>query len=144
MMDEMESVFSNHSGNHDAEIGVPEPAKLGLRVGNSGDVVRELQTPGKTMYDQPIPSSLVNSSPPSKGSHKTEDGDKPQPRHGAKMSAVINERVVTEAQNLCRELEDVVTNLRARQEESDVSSPLHHSVLLRSDNDVSISMTCSL
>ncbi|KAI2468265.1 hypothetical protein F4781DRAFT_443651 [Annulohypoxylon bovei var. microspora] len=43
---------------------------------------------------------------------------------GHQMSAAESGRVVQEAQNLCKELEEVVSNLRARQEESDARSHL--------------------
>ncbi|KAI1210458.1 uncharacterized protein F4807DRAFT_423494 [Annulohypoxylon truncatum] len=38
---------------------------------------------------------------------------------GNPMSAAVSDRIAREAQNLCKELEDVISNLRARQEESD-------------------------
>ncbi|KAI1460889.1 hypothetical protein F4805DRAFT_454336 [Annulohypoxylon moriforme] len=43
---------------------------------------------------------------------------------GRPMSAAASDRIVREAQNLCKELEDVISNLRARQEESDARSLL--------------------
>ncbi|KAI0882528.1 uncharacterized protein GGS22DRAFT_191118 [Annulohypoxylon maeteangense] len=43
---------------------------------------------------------------------------------GRQMSTATSDRIVREAQTLCKELEDVISNLRARQEESDARSLL--------------------
>ncbi|KAI0130848.1 hypothetical protein F4814DRAFT_403919 [Daldinia grandis] len=75
-------------------------------------------TPGHTMPSistTPLPA-YASSSTQTKGSP---DAPEVAAAKGSQISAVQANRIATEAQNLCKELEEVVSGLRARQEETD-------------------------
>lgn len=122
MMDQMESVLTDHSQHRDAELGNSEHIKSPSRKTN-GNTVPRPQTPKKAMHDVSTPVSPTKPSPSSNTSHGDKNEDEPQPGCAAKIYGVDAERIVAEAQSLCKGLEAIATNLRARQEESDASLP---------------------
>lgn len=122
MMDQMESVLSDHSHHQDAEVGDSGPSKSSPRV-PSDNAVREPQAPEDAMHDGSNPVTPVKPSPSSKESHESKGEHQTHSERATKISGVDAERIVAEAQTLCKGLEAVVANLRARQEESDARLP---------------------
>lgn len=122
LMDQMESAISDHDQNRDARLGNPEPSGPSPE-GNGGDVVQGSHVPEKPMHDRSDSAPPVEPLPSGKESHEPKSDAETQPGRTTRISGVDAERIVAEAQTLCKGLEDVVANLKARQEESDARIP---------------------
>ncbi|KAI0011683.1 hypothetical protein F4779DRAFT_172448 [Xylariaceae sp. FL0662B] len=119
-MDDMEKALSIKDWLPKPKSKRPRPASLVLRRGRSErESFGEPSTPGPSRSDiANVPSSARNSSltEASGEAHGTKGKG---PTRGPGMSSALAKRVVVEARNLCKEMEHVITNLRARQEETE-------------------------
>ncbi|RYP46146.1 hypothetical protein DL768_007621 [Monosporascus sp. mg162] len=105
MMDEMESVFADHGRHRELELGRPKPSGSAPRDPGGDPPARELQRPEQIMQDRAntlIPAKSPSSSKESEVAHLDRETSL---GHDDALSAVDAERVVAEAQNLCRGLE---------------------------------------
>ncbi|KAI1245547.1 hypothetical protein MGN70_012437 [Eutypa lata] len=92
MMDQMESVLSDHSHHQDAEVGDSGPSKSSPRV-PSDNAVREPQAPEDAMHDGSNPVTPVKPSPSSKESHESKGEDQTRSERATKISGVDAERI---------------------------------------------------
>ncbi|KAK7755892.1 hypothetical protein SLS62_002179 [Diatrype stigma] len=118
MMDQMEFSISNHDRNRDANLGKSEPSGSSPEA-NGGNVAQDSHVPEKPMDDRSNSVPPVEPSSSGKESHVSKSDAETQTGRATKTSEVDAERIVAEAQTLCKGLEEVVANLKARQEESD-------------------------
>ncbi|KAI1646488.1 uncharacterized protein F4817DRAFT_359310 [Daldinia loculata] len=118
-VDEMEQALSARDYPSSRRSLRSRPASLILQDNRSErDSFWGPLTPGHTM------PSISTTPLPVYASSSTQTEESPNaPRvavaKGSQMSAAQANRIATEAQNLCKELEEVVSGLRARQEETD-------------------------
>ncbi|KAI1766559.1 hypothetical protein GGR53DRAFT_200560 [Hypoxylon sp. FL1150] len=130
-VDEMERVLSARNNSSRRRSQRARPSSLVLQSSaSSHDSLWGMGTPGQIMPN--IPSTPL----PTLRSSSTQTTDRPVPNasrskaaNGSLSSTEAN-RVVEMAQNLSKELESVITNLRARQEESD---HIHEMLIMRAE-----------
>ncbi|KAI0852084.1 hypothetical protein F5Y00DRAFT_228600 [Daldinia vernicosa] len=123
-VDEMEKALSTKDYPPSRRSLRSRPSSLILRDNRSErDSFWGPLTPGHTMPSistTPLPT-YASSSTQTEGSQT--EGSPSTPKvaaaKGSHMSAAQANRIATEAQNLCKELEEVVSGLRARQEETE-------------------------
>ena len=146
MLDQMESVLSHHAQHPDARSAALRHLGADRANGDSGDAAPKKPPlmSARSLSDWLGPLSPLEASALTVDLHEEEeDGDvgsqlrldhdhdhvdhHPLHRHHhhhcrSKMTHEQAERVVAEAQNLCREMDAVMASLKARQEESEASS----------------------
>ncbi|KAI0601890.1 hypothetical protein F4775DRAFT_359331 [Biscogniauxia sp. FL1348] len=116
-VDEMESLLATHY--HPLKSKSPKHRPSSSALGSSRSEVvspRRPLTPSQVTPDKP-PHMQPPSAVKTNGGNREDKQAKPEP--APKMSPAEAERVVAEAQLLHKGLEEVIANLRARQEESD-------------------------
>ncbi|KAL7623880.1 hypothetical protein AAE478_005436 [Parahypoxylon ruwenzoriense] len=133
-VDEMEKVLSvkDHSSNRASRRPRSRPSSLALQNSRSeGDSFWGSLAPGRIIPNIPNISLPTSQRSPSMQSFKESTGA-PEAKAVSepRMSPAQASRIVTEAQKLCKELEAVVTSLRARQEESD---HIHELLIIRAE-----------
>ncbi|KAI5862378.1 hypothetical protein GGS23DRAFT_97663 [Durotheca rogersii] len=119
-VDEMETALS--LTDRPAKRAPPrsKPAGLALQTPKSeGDPSWVPLTPGRIIPSIPSISLSAQNSPPRRAFGESTDTPGARAANEVGMSPEQARRVVAEVQNLCKELEAVSANLRARQEESD-------------------------
>lgn len=121
-VDEMERVLSTRSDSSRRRTQRSRPSSIILQSSTSSrDSFWGPLTPGQIMPSIPnMPLPIMQSS----ATQTIEESPMPsitmaETTNKSRTSPALANRVVKEAQTLCKELESVVTSLRARQEESD-------------------------
>ncbi|RYO86534.1 hypothetical protein DL766_003021 [Monosporascus sp. MC13-8B] len=111
MMDEMESVFSDDGRHRELELGSPKPSRSVPSNPSGDDLAREPQRPEQTIHDQRNALSPAKSPSLSREAGLINHNGETSLGHDDVLSAVDAERVVAEAQNLCRGLEAHIHDL---------------------------------
>ncbi|RYO74184.1 hypothetical protein DL764_010938 [Monosporascus ibericus] len=111
MMDEMESVFSDDGRHRELELGRPKLSRSAPRDPGGDFPARELQRTEQIVHDRPKALILAKSPSSSEESEVAAHDRETSLGHDDTLSAVDAERVVTEAQNLCRGLEAHIHDL---------------------------------
>ncbi|KAI5928029.1 hypothetical protein F4810DRAFT_646534 [Camillea tinctor] len=119
-VDEMENLLATHYSPLKTKSPKHRPSSSAL--GNSrlevGSPLRP-STPNQVTSDQPSHMQPPSAAKTNGANHDDKQAKQAKPEHVPKISAAEAERVVAEAQLLHKGLEEVIANLRARQEESD-------------------------
>ncbi|KAI1506518.1 hypothetical protein F5X99DRAFT_364501 [Biscogniauxia marginata] len=115
-VDEMESVLATHYHPLKSKSPKSRPSSLIMRSSRSEiESPRGPRTPSQVMSREPSPMQ-PSAAKTNRGNH---DDKQKEPERAPKMSPVEAERVAAEARLLHKGFEEVIANLRARQEETD-------------------------
>ncbi|KAI1083937.1 hypothetical protein F5B20DRAFT_359417 [Whalleya microplaca] len=129
-MSEMENAMTAADRQPKPRSQRSRPASFALDSRGERESFRDPSTPSPLRSAFPNMPSSAQSSSLSKASEAARNIERKGSAKGPKMSAAQAERVVEESQKLCKEMEEVITNLRLRREETE---HIHELLIMRAE-----------